>query len=78
MGSTESMVWPPAMGIPASLQTDWPPARMAPMVPLDSTAMGMPTIANAMMGLPAPVSAVLKIGFIDRPAPIAMPVCLGA
>jgi hypothetical protein len=31
-----------------------------------------------MMDLPAPDSVVLKIGFIDRLAQIAMPVCLGA
>ena len=52
MASTESMVWPPAIGMPASRHTDVPPSRMRPMVCVDSTLIGMPTSASAMIGRP--------------------------
>ena len=52
MASTLSMVWPPAMGMPAVRQTLAPPSSTRPMVCVDSTLMGMPTSASARMGLP--------------------------
>ncbi len=52
MGSTESMLWPPATGMPASAHTDSPPRRMSAMTLCGNTLMGMPTIASAMIGVP--------------------------
>ncbi len=46
------MVWPPAIGMPAALQTLAPPSRMRPMVCVYNTLTGMPTRASAMMGVP--------------------------
>ena len=46
------MVCPPAIGIPAVLQTDAPPAKILPMVPVDSTLIGIPTKAKAKIGFP--------------------------
>lgn len=46
------MLWPPATGMPASLQTDSPPRRMSAMTPCGSTLIGMPTMASAMIGVP--------------------------
>ena len=52
MASTESIVWPPAIGMPAALQTSLPPCRILPMVAVSSTLIGMPTSASAMIGVP--------------------------
>ena len=52
MGSTESMVWPPAMGMPAARHTSCPPRTMAPITSNGSWFTGMATSASAMMGVP--------------------------
>jgi hypothetical protein len=52
MGSTESMVWPPAIGIPASRHAASPPRMIWPMTSTGNWAMGMATSASAMMGRP--------------------------
>ncbi len=52
MGSTESMVWPPAIGMPASRQIDSPPRMIWPMTSTGSCAIGMATSASAMIGRP--------------------------
>ena len=52
MASTESMVWPPAIGMPALRHTAAPPSSTLPMVAVDSTLIGMPTSASAMIGRP--------------------------
>jgi hypothetical protein len=52
MASTESMVWPPAMGMPAARHTDAPPSSTRPMVAVLSTLIGMPTSASARIGRP--------------------------
>jgi hypothetical protein len=46
------MVWPPAIGIPAAVQTLSPPSRMRPMISTGSLSIGMPTRARAMIGVP--------------------------
>ena len=46
------MVWPPAIGMPASRQTDSPPWMMRPIVSTGSCAIGMATSASAMIGRP--------------------------
>ena len=46
------MVWPPAIGMPAARHTLAPPSRILPIVSTDSTLIGMPTTASAMMGVP--------------------------
>ena len=51
MGSTLSMEWPPAMGMPAAAQTEAPPARMAPIEATGSLSTGMPTMARARIGV---------------------------
>ena len=50
VGSSTSMEWPPAMGIPASAQTDSPPARILPITSSGNLSSGMPTSANAKIG----------------------------
>jgi hypothetical protein len=40
------------MGMPAVRHTEAPPSRMRPMVAVDSTLIGMPTSASAMIGRP--------------------------
>ncbi len=52
MGSTLSIVWPPAMGTPAAVQAAWPPSRMRAMVAGESVATGIATSANAKSGFP--------------------------
>src|SRR5207342_848575 len=42
MGSTESMVWPPAMGIPARVHTDSPPSRILRITSSGIWFVGMP------------------------------------
>ena len=46
------MVWPPAIGMPASRQTDSPPRITAPICSTVSLSIGIATSASAMIGLP--------------------------
>ena len=52
MASTESTVWPPAIGLPALPHTTAPPSKILPMVAMDSMLIGMPTRASARIGRP--------------------------
>jgi hypothetical protein len=46
------IVWPPAIGMPASAHTASPPARIARIVSTGSLSTGMPTSASANSGVP--------------------------
>jgi len=52
MGSTESIVCPPAIGMPAAAHTDSPPSRMPRMVSTGRRSIGIATRASAMIGVP--------------------------
>ena len=46
------MVWPPAIGMPASRQTASPPRMISPMTSTGSWSTGIATSASAMIGVP--------------------------
>ena len=52
MGSTESIVWPPAIGMPAAAQTDCPPSTILRITSSGSLLTGIASSASAMIGVP--------------------------
>ena len=45
-------MWPPAIGMPASAHTALPPASTRPITSTGNCAIGIATIASAMIGVP--------------------------
>ena len=68
MGSTESMVWPPAIGMPARAHTDSPPSRMRRITSSGILFTGMPTRASAKSGWP-PIAYTSEIALVAAMAP---------
>jgi len=46
------MVWPPAIGMPAAVQTDSPPSMIRRITSSGSWLTGMASSASAMIGVP--------------------------
>ena len=64
MGSTESIVWPPAIGMPALAQIDSPPARILRIVSIGKN----PWLVKELQGtvrFKRPDAARLKVTALD-------------